>query len=79
MDVFDLGVRRLRRGHELRVGAIGDVDPADVVVLAVIATRGGLVKPLKPVRADQRRMRGALLRNQAIASISNDITPAAPR
>ena len=38
----------------IRVGAVGDIDQADVVVLAVAAPEEGLVGPGEPGRADER-------------------------
>src|SRR5688572_14052513 len=56
MDVVELGVRGLRGRDQFRIRAIGDVDPADVVVLAVAPPGRGLVYPLVPVRADDGGM-----------------------
>src|SRR6187401_2461643 len=43
MDGIELGVRGLRGRNQFRVGAIGDVDPSDVVVLSITPARHGLV------------------------------------
>src|SRR5690349_19016445 len=61
VDGVELGVCGLRGRDEFGVGAVGHVDPADVVVLAIAPARHGLVYPLVPVGADDRGVfRGVL-------------------
>ncbi len=60
-NVQDPAVRQFGGGDELGIGLVRDVDKPDVVVLAVVAARGGLIEPLEPVRSDEGGMGGALL------------------